>query len=239
MYKRIYSAAVFFDKKVIFFQKKNRFFRFLYWYYRFFQSIIPQKILFVKNILCLFTINQKRLFKNAEGKNDMFNKNSPHDDWKNFFAFRFCLFRKNQTIFSIGSNEKTKHKPITFRSWKKRKIPPAAIGFYQKNRFSESNPFLLYKKKKPMFPASLNIFHRVRVKENFFSENFFRQRQRTHCFSPIDRKNKFRQTYPERYRRKTLRYYPFCSFRLFSACIISRLFQYAAFACRFFSEIMP
>lgn len=88
-----------------------------------------------------------------------------------------------------------------------------------------------------MFPASLNIFHRVRVKENFFSEIFFRQRQRTHCFSPIDRKNKFRQTYPERYRRKTLRYYPFCSFRLFSACIISRLFQYAAFACRFFPKL--
>ena len=56
---------------------------------------------------------------------------------------------------------------------KKTKIPPAEIGFYQKNRFSESNPFLLYKKKKPMFPASLNIFHRVRVKEKFFLWKFF------------------------------------------------------------------
>lgn len=147
MYKRIYSAAVFFDKKVIFFQKKNRFFRFLYWYYRFFQSIIPQKILFVKNILCLFTINQKRLFKNAEGKNDMFNKNSPHDDWKNFFAFRFCLFRKNQTIFSIGSNEKTKHKPITFRSWKKRKSHPLRSAFIKKIDFPNQTRFYYTKRK--------------------------------------------------------------------------------------------
>ena len=161
---------------------------------------------------------------------------------KNFFVFWFCLFRKNQTIFSIGSNEKTKHKPITFRSWKKRKIPPAAIDFYQKNRFSEPNPFLLYKKKKLMFPASLNIFHHIRIKENLFSENFFLRKGNARAvFLRSIEKINFRKPIgkcrlsPSSIDGKRCDIIRFCSFRLFSACIISRLFQYAAFACRFFS----
>lgn len=65
---------------------------------------------------------------------------------------------------------------------KKTKNPTRRDRLLSKKSIFRIKPVFTIQKEKPMFPASLNIFHRVRVKENFFSEIFFRQRQRTHCF---------------------------------------------------------